>query len=97
MFTITSGEIITWIIVGLLSGTAAGVLLTHSRRGFGLARNLVLGLVGAFVGGILFNLLNIAIAPDVAISLDDIISGLAGALVVVLIMRVVNVAQSRKK
>lgn len=96
MITISSGEIITWIIVGLLSGTAAGVLLTHSRRGFGLARNLVLGLVGAFVGGILFNLLNIAIAPGVAVSLDDVISGLVGAVVVVLIMRGINMIQRRR-
>ena len=96
MFTITAGELITWIIVGLLSGTAAGMVLTHRRRGFGLARNLLLGLVGAFVGGILFNLLNIAIAPGVAVSLDDVISGLVGAVVVVLIVRLVNMAQGRK-
>lgn len=96
MITITSGELITWIIVGLLSGTAAGVILTHNRRGFGLVRNLLLGLVGAFVGGILFNVLNIAIVPGVAISLDDVISGLVGAVVVVLLMRAVNMIQRRR-
>lgn len=96
-FTLTSGEIIAWIIIGLLSGWGAGALLTRRRRGFGLLRNLVFGLVGAFVGGILFNIFNIAILPDVAISLDDLISGLVGAMVVVLIVRFTNWIQGRRK
>jgi len=94
-FTLSAGEIITWIIIGLLSGWGASALLTRSRRGFGLVRNLLIGLVGAFVGGILFNLLNISILPDVAITLDDVISGLVGAMVVVLIVRLVNFVQHR--
>lgn len=94
-FTLSAGEIITWIIIGLLSGWGASALLTRSRRGFGLVRNLLIGLVGAFVGGILFNLLNISILPDVAITLDDVISGLVGAMVVVLIVRFVNFVQRR--
>lgn len=94
--TVTSGEIITWVIIGLLSGWGAGAILNRSRRGFGLLGNLLLGLVGAFVGGILFNLLNISILPQVSISIDDLISGLVGAVVVVLIVRLVNYIQRKK-
>ena len=85
--TISTSELITWIIVGLLAGTAAGAILTHHRRGYGLLYNLLLGVVGAFIGGILFNLLNISIAPGVSVSLDDVISALVGAFVIVLILR----------
>ena len=95
-FTISSGELITWIIIGLLAGTAAGAILTHNRRGFGWIRNLLLGLVGAFVGGILFNLLNIRIAPDIAVSMDDIISAIVGAALVVLVMRFSRNIRTRK-
>ncbi len=95
--TITSGEIITWVIIGLLSGSAAAALLTRNRRGFGLIGNLLLGLVGAFIGGILFNLLNISILENVTVSLGDLIAGLVGAVVVVLFVRLLNFFQRRGK
>ena len=48
--------IIVWIIVGLLGGSLAGLLITWEREGFGLLRDLGLGLAGAIVGGLLFRL-----------------------------------------
>ena len=47
-------HVIVWIVVGLLGGGLAGALMTWERGGFGLWRNLALGLAGAFIGGLLF-------------------------------------------
>jgi uncharacterized membrane protein YeaQ/YmgE (transglycosylase-associated protein family) len=42
-------DIITWILVGLVAGTLASLVL--KGVGYGLAGNIVLGVVGALVGG----------------------------------------------
>jgi uncharacterized membrane protein YeaQ/YmgE (transglycosylase-associated protein family) len=50
-------SVIAWIIIGLLAGWIAG---TISRgRGFGCIANIVLGLVGAVLGGWIFTKLGI--------------------------------------
>jgi uncharacterized membrane protein YeaQ/YmgE (transglycosylase-associated protein family) len=46
-------SILSWIILGLLSGFIASKLVNGT--GVGLVVNLALGVVGAFVGGALFN------------------------------------------
>src|SRR5262249_4819179 len=43
-------QLIIWIVVGLIGGGLAGSLITWERKGFGLFRNLGLGLAGAVVG-----------------------------------------------
>jgi uncharacterized membrane protein YeaQ/YmgE (transglycosylase-associated protein family) len=47
--------IITWLIVGLIAGLLADVLMRES--GFGVAGDVVLGIVGAVVGGWTFRAL----------------------------------------
>jgi uncharacterized membrane protein YeaQ/YmgE (transglycosylase-associated protein family) len=44
--------IIAWLLLGLIAGWIASKIMHGS--GSGLVMNLVLGVVGAFVGGILF-------------------------------------------
>ncbi|WP_135467165.1 GlsB/YeaQ/YmgE family stress response membrane protein [Crenalkalicoccus roseus] len=47
--------IIAWIILGLIAGWIASKIM-HGE-GSGLVMNLVLGVVGAFVGGLIFQAL----------------------------------------
>ncbi|GGC79565.1 GlsB/YeaQ/YmgE family stress response membrane protein [Chelatococcus reniformis] len=76
-------QIIVWIIVGLIGGSLAGLVTTRERRGFGMLRNLGLGLVGAFIGGLLFRLLGLFQGLDrVSISLRDVVAALIGSLIV---------------
>lgn len=51
------GGVIAWMIVGLLAGWLAG-LITRAR-GFGCFGNIVVGLLGAAIGGFLFSLLGV--------------------------------------
>jgi len=76
-------QVIVWIIVGLLGGSLAGLLIKWDRRGFGLLRNLGVGLVGALVGGLLFRMLGLWPELDkVSISLRDVVSAVIGSLIV---------------
>jgi uncharacterized membrane protein YeaQ/YmgE (transglycosylase-associated protein family) len=77
------GQFIVWIIVGLLGGSLAGLMITWERKGFGIARNLGVGLTGALVGGLLFRVLGLFPALDrVAISLRDVVAAFVGSLLV---------------
>ena len=49
-------DILTWLIVGLIAGVLAGLLV----GGVGLIGDIVVGIVGAFVGGWLFAQLGIS-------------------------------------
>jgi uncharacterized membrane protein YeaQ/YmgE (transglycosylase-associated protein family) len=46
---LSPGGVISWIVVGLIAGWLAG--LTMSGAGYGIVRDILLGLVGAFIGG----------------------------------------------
>ncbi len=75
-------QIVTWIIVGVIAGTLATSLFTLSKGGMGRWVNVLVGLAGAVVGGFLFNLLNITIGQDVAITLRDLLAAFIGAVIV---------------
>jgi len=76
-------QVIVWIIIGLLGGTLTGLIAKRERSGFGLMRNLGLGLVGALVGGFLFRIFDIwPKLALVAISFRDIVAAVAGSLIV---------------
>ena len=53
--------IFAWIVIGLIAGWLATQIL--GGRG-GLLYNLAVGLVGAIVGGFLFEKLNLHVMPD---------------------------------
>ncbi len=69
------GSLISFLVVGLLAGWIAGRLTKGS--GFGLVGNLVLGVVGAFVGGLLFWLLGLT-AQNL---IGQIVTAVVGAIV----------------
>jgi uncharacterized membrane protein YeaQ/YmgE (transglycosylase-associated protein family) len=80
-------QVVVWIIVGLLGGSLAGLMITRERRGFGILRNLGIGLTGALVGGQLFRMLGIF--PDldrVAVSLRDVVAALIGSFLVLAVI-----------
>jgi uncharacterized membrane protein YeaQ/YmgE (transglycosylase-associated protein family) len=45
-------SILAWIVLGLIAGFVASKIV--NQRGAGCLLNIVLGIVGAFVGGIIF-------------------------------------------
>lgn len=74
-------SIIWWIIVGILAGWITGKLMRGS--GYGVVMDLILGLVGALVGGFIASALGIATYH----MLGSIIMAVIGAVLVVAIFR----------
>jgi uncharacterized membrane protein YeaQ/YmgE (transglycosylase-associated protein family) len=58
--TMMPGGLIAWILVGLISGFLAGQVMKGG--GFGVLGDLVVGLVGALVGGFLVSFFDQGIA-----------------------------------
>jgi uncharacterized membrane protein YeaQ/YmgE (transglycosylase-associated protein family) len=48
------GGIVWWLLVGLIACWLAGLFMRGS--GYGIILDIVLGLVGSFIGGLLFSL-----------------------------------------
>ena len=89
-----TGEIIALLIVGALAGTAAATLLGERRDKStrNLVRNTVIGVLGALIGGFLFDALDIDLPAvlDAEITLAKILVAFVGALVVLVVARLVN-------
>ncbi len=80
-------HLVVWIIVGILAGTVTGMVVKGDRRGFGVLRNLGLGMAGALLGGILFRVFRLFPNLDkFSVSMRDLISALIGSLIVLLIL-----------
>jgi len=56
MITLTA--LIWMLVIGAIAGWLAGLVM--KGRGFGILGNIVVGIVGAVIGGFLFNALGIA-------------------------------------
>jgi uncharacterized membrane protein YeaQ/YmgE (transglycosylase-associated protein family) len=56
LFTVPTG-VISWLIVGLIAGWIAGKV--SRGRGFGCIANIILGLIGAVLGGWIFTKLGV--------------------------------------
>jgi uncharacterized membrane protein YeaQ/YmgE (transglycosylase-associated protein family) len=83
----TLAQVIVWIVVGLIGGSLAGLIITWHRQGFGIWRNIGLGLVGALVGGFLFRMFGLFPGLDkIAISLRDVVAALVGSLIVLVLL-----------
>jgi len=75
-------SVIAWVIVGLIAGWLAGTL--SRGRGFGCIADIFLGIVGAFLGGWIFEKLNIRGAG----LLYSIAAATVGAVILVAIARI---------
>jgi len=82
---ISIGQILAWVIVGGFAGALAAALTDPSHKiRFLSLRNILLGMVGAVIGGLLFHILKIEIGSDLVITLTDVLSAFVGSVIVVL-------------
>jgi uncharacterized membrane protein YeaQ/YmgE (transglycosylase-associated protein family) len=80
---IETRSIVVFVLVGLLAGFLASVLV---GGGGGILRYLLTGLIGAFVGGYLFEALNIDLGFRNRL-VSEIATVTVGAVIVVLLAR----------
>lgn len=77
-------NILSFLIVGIVSGWLAGKLMKGS--GFGLIGNLVVGVIGALVGGLLFQLLNVSAGGLIG----NIVMATVGAIVLLWLLHFIK-------
>ena len=70
--------------IGLVAGWIASLIL----GGGGLLRNLIVGVIGAFVGGWLLSIANISLPVGNAL-LAQVLQATIGAIVVIVVARVI--------
>lgn len=78
-------SIIAWLILGLISGFIASKIVNKSGEGFIL--DIVLGIVGALVGGFLFSL--VGAAPVTGVNIYSMFVAVIGAIVVLMVYHAV--------
>jgi uncharacterized membrane protein YeaQ/YmgE (transglycosylase-associated protein family) len=74
-------SIIAWLILGLIAGFIASRIVNKSGEGFIL--DIVLGIVGAFVGGFLFSLFGAG--GVTGLNLYSLLVAVIGAIVVLVV------------
>jgi len=86
--TVDVMQVITWAIIGLIAGYLA-TLLVHGRR-MGTFASIIVGLIGAVVGGLIFSVVKIQLPAfleqEFKIRLIDIVVAFLGAVLVLLIV-----------
>lgn len=78
--------IIAWLVLGLISGFIASKIV--NRTGEGLVMDIILGIVGAVVGGFVFNQF-FGVAGVTGLNLYSMFVAVVGAIVVLLIYHIV--------
>jgi uncharacterized membrane protein YeaQ/YmgE (transglycosylase-associated protein family) len=74
-------SILAWIVLGLIAGFIGSKIV--NRRGEGLVLDIVLGVVGAIVGGFLFNMFGAA--GVTGLNIYSLIVAVVGAIVVLVV------------
>lgn len=81
--TFTPEYVITWLIIGLIAGFLANSLLRGRRMS--APGYILIGLIGAFIGGLIFSLIPPLIQGELVLRYNDILAAFIGALIVLAI------------
>jgi len=81
------GNLLWWIIVGLIAGFLAGKVMKGG--GYGVLIDIILGMLGAILGGWIFGLLGIGIGGGL---IGSILVAFVGAVILIWITRLLKKA-----
>lgn len=77
--------LVIWIVIGLIAGWLASAVV---GGGYGIVGDIVIGVVGAFLGGLLFRALGVA-SPIGGLA-GTIFVAFIGAIVLLLLLRMIR-------
>lgn len=75
---------IMYLIIGGLAGWLAGHFM--KGKGFGILRNIIIGIIGSFIGGFGFSLLGLSSTGFIG----SLVTATVGAVVLIYIVRIVR-------
>jgi uncharacterized membrane protein YeaQ/YmgE (transglycosylase-associated protein family) len=79
-------DILTWLLVGLIAGVLASLVM--GGTGYGIIGDIIIGIVGAFVGAWLFRVLGVA-SPFEGLP-GTIFVAFIGAVVLLFLLRLIR-------
>jgi uncharacterized membrane protein YeaQ/YmgE (transglycosylase-associated protein family) len=79
-------SILWFLLIGAAAGWLAGKMV--KGRGFGLAENLVVGILGAVVGGVVFGLLGVNTSGPIG----ELLAATAGAVILLVVLKAIRKA-----
>jgi uncharacterized membrane protein YeaQ/YmgE (transglycosylase-associated protein family) len=83
----TIEQLVVWLIIGALAGSLAGMVVTGTRKGYGPATNILLGLIGAVIGGYVFDKLNVNLGlGSITVSIDEVAAAFVGSLILLALL-----------
>ncbi|QBD83033.1 GlsB/YeaQ/YmgE family stress response membrane protein [Ktedonosporobacter rubrisoli] len=82
--------VIWWLVVGLIAGFLASVVMRGG--GYGIVGDIIVGLVGAFIGGFIANALGLGSSGIIG----TIIIAFIGACILIAILRLVSRSYPRR-
>jgi uncharacterized membrane protein YeaQ/YmgE (transglycosylase-associated protein family) len=87
-------DILGWLVIGLIAGWLASVVM--GRGGYGIVGDIVVGLVGAVIGGFVARLFNVG-GPSASdpFSWVSLIFAIIGAIILIAILRAIAPGRSR--
>jgi uncharacterized membrane protein YeaQ/YmgE (transglycosylase-associated protein family) len=88
--------IIILILIGLVAGAVAR-LVVPGRDPMGILGTILLGIVGSFVGGFIWNLIQYHRLAPHKFHLVGIIGSILGAILVLLVLRMTGTGRGRRR
>lgn len=86
----TIGDIIGWLVIGLIAGWLASMIM--GRGGYGIVGDIIVGIVGAIIAGAIADLLNIGRGPSSTdpFSWVSLIFAVIGAIILIAVVRALS-------
>ena len=88
---ISLSAVIWWLVVGLIAGFLASMVMRGG--GYGIVGDIIVGLIGAFIGGWLFSLLGIGSGGLIG----SIIVAFIGACILIFLLRLFSGGCGRRR
>ena len=80
--------IIAWVVLGLIAGFLASQVMRGG--GYGLIGDIIVGVIGAFIGGFVFSLLTGNPNPVNNLDIGSIFVAFVGARILIALLRAVS-------
>lgn len=82
------GSLIAWLVIGALAGWLASMVM-KTNASQGLLMDIIVGIIGAFIGGFVLNLLGLG-ADAGEFSVLSLVTAFIGAVILLGIMKAVT-------
>ena len=81
-------NIVVWLIVGAIAGWLASIVM-KTNQSQGLVTDIIVGIVGAFIGGFVLNLLGVG-GGVTGLNIASILTAFIGAVILLAILRYIR-------